>query len=258
MLRLLFICGCFGSLGLMAATEEPSPRPIRNYREAEAGDREAQLEVANYYANMYAVTGFKQHFEDALTWSRRSARQGNYSAMIMVAKLRMDGKSEDRNVQEASEWLHRLHDKSRVETGYAARLAVLYASGELGAVNQEKAYFFCLLQRMTGTTPYDMGTLFARLKRDLKPEQIARGEKEAYDWWEDRNKPAYPVGAVVSSAPGSNQKVNTEDGGPVAGSRKALATAERNRKESENRVKPLGKENKYTLRGPEDLEANKK
>ena len=258
MIRLLLICGCIGSLVLMAATEEPSPRPIRNYREAEAGDREAQYEVANYYAHMYVVTGFKQHFEDALTWSRRSARQGNYSAMIMVAKLRMDGKAEDRDVKEASEWLHRLHDKSRVETGYAPRLAVLYASGELGAVNQEKAYFFCLLQRMTGSIPDETVTLSARLKRDLKPDQIARIEKDAYDWWEERNKPAYPVGAVVNSAPGSNQKVNTEDGGPVAGSKKALATAERNRKESENRVKPLGKENKYTLRGPEDLDTNKK
>ena len=254
MLRPLLACWCLGSLALMAATEEPSPRPIRNYREAEAGNPEAQFEVAQYYSSMYFKSEFKQHFEDALTWSRRCARQGNYSGMLMVAKLRMDGKPEDREVKEASEWLHRLHDKGRIETGYAARLATLHASGELGAVNKEKAYFYCLLQRMVGTTPYHMGTLLARLKLDLSPDQIARQEKDAYDWWEDRNKPAYPLGAAVSNAPSSKQQVNTEDVGPVAGSKKAMATAERNRKESENRVKPLGKEDKYKLRGPDDLE----
>ena len=174
---------------------------------------------------------------------------------IFVARL--DGKPADRDVKEANEWLQRLHERGRVETGYAERLALLHASGELGQVDNPKAYFFCLLQRMTGSTPYEVGKLQARLKTELKPEQVAQAEKDAYDWWEDRNKPARPV--VVAGTKGEgNSGDDSKDGGPIDTSKKAQDLAAKNRQESERRIKPLGKENKYILPGADDLEKRKK
>lgn len=95
----------------------------------------------------------------------------------------------------------------RVESGYPARLALLHASGELGVVDNPKAYFFCLIQRMTGLTPHEVGKLQARLKAELKPEQVAQAEKDAYDWWEDRNKPARPVVVAGTKGEGNSEMI---------------------------------------------------
>jgi len=257
MLRLLLAFGAFPFLALAAGDPGPSPRPIPEYHEAMSGDREAQERVGRYYMEMYAKGGLKQHFEDGMGWFRKSARQGYFVAMRAIFVARLDGKPADRDVKEANEWLQRLHELGRVETGYPERLALLHASGELGVVDNPKAYFFCLLQRMTGSTPHEVGKLQARLKAELKPEQVAQAEKDAYDWWEDRNKPARPV--VVAGVKGDgNSGDDSKDGGPIDTSKKAQDLAAKNRQESERRIKPLGKESKYILPGSDDLEKRKK
>lgn len=235
----------------------PSPRPIPEYHEAMSGNREAQERVGSYYMSMYSMSGIHQHFDDGMGWFRKSARQDYFVAMSAIVRARLDGKPEDRNVAEANEWLQRLHERARVETHYAGRLALLHASGELGVVDKPKAYFFCLIQRMTGLIPNEVGKLQTRLKAELKPEQVAQAEKDAYDWWEDRNKPARPV--VVSGGKGEgNSGDDSKSDGPIDTSKKAQDLATKNRQESERRIKPLGKEGKYFLPGPDDLEKRKK
>ena len=264
MLRLLLALGAFPFLAGAAGDPGPSPRPIPEYHEALSGDREAQERVGRYYMEMYAKGGLHQHFEDGMGWFRKSARQGYFVAMCDIFVARLDGKPADRDVQEANEWLQRLHERGRVETGYAARLALLHASGELGVVDKPKAYFFCLIQRMTGLVPYEVGKLQARLKAELKPEQVAQAEKDAYDWWEDRNKPARPVVVAPGGSRGETKKEGgqkgdgTKEEGAVDTSEKAQDLATKNRQESERRIKPLGKESKYVLPGSDDLEKRKK
>jgi hypothetical protein len=260
--RLVFLCLPWAAFA--AGQPATSPAPIPNYHEAVAGDAPAQRTVGGYYLHMYAKSGIHLHFEDGLSWLRKSARQWNFEAMSDLVRARLDGKTEDRDVAEAREWLEKLHERGRVETGYAGRLALLHASGDLGAVDDRKAYFYCLLQRMTGLVPYEVGQLQARLKKSLKPAEVAQAEKEAYEWWEGRNKPAKPLvvsGRGLASQDGSDGKKTDgkkEDGGPVDASEKAADLAAKNRQENARRVKPLGKENKYTLPGVDDLEKNKK
>ncbi|MEY4402868.1 MAG: hypothetical protein RIR91_903 [Verrucomicrobiota bacterium] len=264
MFRLMLVLGVLPWVAVAAGDPGPSPAPIPGYHEAMSGDREAQERVGSYYMQMYAKSGIHLHFEDALGWFRKSARQGYYVAMSDLIRARLDGKPEDRDVPEAHEWLQRLHERARVETGYAGRLALLHASGELGAVDKPKAYFYCLIQRMTGLVPYEVGKLQARLKTELKPEQVAQAEKDAYDWWEDRNKPAKPVVGAPTKGNGKNEGEAKKDGdgssndGAVDTSEKAQALATKNRQENERRVKPLGKEGKYILPGVDDLEKRKK
>lgn len=245
-----------------ASQPAPSPTPIPNYHEAVAGEPEAQRAVGRYYLHLYAASGIHLHFEEALSWFRKAARQGNFEAMSDLVRARLDGKAEDRDVAEANEWLQKLHERGRVETGYAGRLAQLYASGELGARDDRKAYFFCLLQRMTGLLSHDVGTLQARLSKTLKSAEIAQAEKDAFDWWEDRNKPAKPVVVSVRDRGGKGEQGKKEDGskddGAVDTSEKAQELAAKNRQENERRVKPLGKEGKYILPGPDDLDKRKK
>jgi hypothetical protein len=260
---------CLPWAAFAAGQPATSPSPIPNYHEAVAGDAACQRTVGMYYLHMYAKSGIHLHFEDGLSWLRKSARQGNFEAMSDLVRGRLEGKAEDRDVAEAREWLEKLHERARVETGYAGRLALLHASGDLGAVDDRKAYFYCLLQRMTGLVPYEVGQLQARLKKSLQPAEVAQAEKDAYDWWEDRNKPAKPIvvaGRGIASQDGSDGKQGDgkkgdgkkEDGGPVDTSEKAAELAAKNRQESARRVKPLGKENKYTLPGADDLDKNKK
>lgn len=261
----MLVLGVLPWVAVAAGDPGPSPAPIPFYHEAQAGDASAQRTVGLYYMQMYAKSGIHLHFEDALGWFRKSARQGNLEGMSDLVRARLDGKREDRDVAEAYEWLQRLHDRARVETGYAGRLALLHASGELGTADKPKAYFFCLIQRMSGLVPYEVGKLQASLKAELKPEQVAQAEKDAYDWWEDRNKPAKPVVGAPSRGEGKKEGETTKkdgDGsrndGPVDTSEKAQELATKNRQENERRVKPLGKENKYILPGVDDLEKRKK
>lgn len=259
--RLLFllVAPVFASA---AATQPPSPSPIPGYHEAVAGDAACQRTVGMYYLQMYVKSGIRQHFEDGLSWLRKSARQDNYEAMSDLVRARLEGKAENRDVAEAHEWLQRLHDRGRVETGYAGRLALLYASAELGAPNDRKAYFFCLLQRMTGLVPTEVGTLQQRLRKTMSSADVAQAEKDAYDWWEDRNKPAKPIVVSARNPSGKEDGAKKDDGskddGAVDTSEKAQALAAKNRQENARRVKPLGKENKYVLPGADDLEKNKK
>jgi hypothetical protein len=247
----------FPLLAEAAGDAGPSPAPVPAYHEAMAGDAEAQERVGRYYLDLYVKSGIRLHFDDALGWFRKSARQGSFVAMGDIIRARLDGKREDRDVAEANEWLQRLHERARVETGYAGRLALLHASGELGAVDKPKAYFFCLLQRMTGLVPSEVGKLQAQLKAELKPDQVAQAEKDAYDWWEDRNKPARPV--VVTGGKGEgNSDDGTKNEGLIDTSKKAQELAAKNRQENERRIKPLGKEGKYILPGVDDLEKRKK
>ena len=261
MLRSLLVCALPWA-AWAASQPAPSPAPIPSYHEAVAGDAEAQRVVGRYYLHLYYTSGIRQHFDDALSWYRKSARQGNFEAMSDLVRARLDGKAEDRDVAEANEWLQKLHERGRVETGYAGRLALLHASDALGAPDERKAYFYCLLQRMTGVLPTEVGTLQTRLRKTLKPAEIAQAEKDAYDWWEDRNKPARPVATARSSAGASKDGEKSGDGakddGAVDTSDKALALATKNRQENERRVKPLGKEGKYILPGVDDLEKRKK
>jgi len=259
MFRLFLAIGVFPWVAMAAGNPGPSPTPVPSYHEAVAGDAEAQERVGRYYLDLYGKSGIRLHFEDALGWFRKSARQGSYVAMGDIIRARLDGKREDRDIAEANEWLQRLHERARVETGYAGRLALLHASGELGAVDKSKAYFFCLLQRMTGLVPNEVGKLQAHLKTELKPEQVAQAEKDAYDWWEDRNKPARPVVAPPGGSRGeTKQECGAKEAGAVDTSDKALESAAKNRQENERRVKPLGKEGKYVLPGVDDLERRKK
>ena len=258
MFRLMLVLGVLPWVAVAAGDPGPSPAPIPGYHEAMSGDREAQERVGLYYMQMYAKSGIHLHFEDALGWFRKSARQGYYVAMSDLIRARLDGKREDRDVAEAHEWLQRLHERGRVETGYAGRLALLHASGELGAVDKPKAYFFCLIQRMTGLTPPEVGKLQAALKAELKPEQVAQAEKDAYDWWEDRNKPAKPIVGTSTKGDGKQEGGAAQDNGAIDTSEKAQALAAKNRQESERRVKPLGKEGKYILPGVDDLEKRRK
>lgn len=257
-------CLCLPWVAFAAGQPATSPSPIPNYHEAVAGDAACQHSVGLYYLHLYASSGIHLHFEDALSWFRKSARQGNFEAMAALVRARLDGKPEDRDVAEAREWLEKLHDRARVETGYAGRLALLHASDAFGPPDDRKAYFFCLLQRMTGLVPYEVGQLQARLKKTLKPTEIAQAEKDAYDWWEDRNKPARPIlvagrgNANLDNSDGKKGDGKKEDGGPVDTSEKAQELAAKNRQENARRVKPLGKESKYTLPGSDDLEKNKK
>lgn len=241
----------------------PAPPPIPNYHEAVLGDAAAQRTVGQYYLHLYAKSDIRRHFEDGLSWLRKAARQDNYEAMADLVRARLDGKPDDRDPAEAREWLQRLHERGRVETGYAGRLARLHASDAFGAPDERKAYFYCLLQRMTGLMPHDVGQLQVRLKKSLRPEEIAQAEKDAYDWWEDRNKPAKPVAVAGRGRSGADEADDPKgDGkredGAVDTSEKAQALAAKNRQESARRVKPLGKENKYVLPGADDLEKSKK
>jgi hypothetical protein len=256
MFRLCLALGVFPLLTVAAGDSGPAPTPIPEYHEAMAGNREAQERVGRYYLEMYAKGGIHLHFEDGMGWFRKSARQGYYVAMSDIIRARLDGKPEDRDVAEAHEWLQRLHERGRVETGYAGRLALLHASGELGTVDKPKAYFFCLLQRMTGLVPNEVGKLQAQLKAELKPAQVAQAEKDAYDWWDERNKPAIPV--VSGGKVEGNSGDDSRNDGPIDTSKKAQDLATKNRQESERRIKPLGKEGKYILPGVDDLEKRKK
>lgn len=259
MFRLFLALGAFPVVTVAAGNPGPSPTPVPTYHEAMAGDAEAQERVGRYYLDLYYKSGIRLHFDDALGWFRKSARQGSFVAMGDIIRARLDGKREDRDVAEANEWLQRLHERARVETGYAGRLALLHASGELGAVDKSKAYFFCLLQRMTGLVPNEVGKLQAQLKAELKPEQVAQAEKEAYDWWEERNKPTRPVAATPGGARGeSKPEGGSKEAGAVDTSDKALELAAKNRQENERRIKPLGTEGKYILPGVDDLEKRKK
>lgn len=262
MIRSLLLCALPWTVWA-ASHPAPSPTPIPSYHEAVAGDAEAQRAVGRYYLHLYVSSGIKQHFEDGLSWLRKSARQSHFEAMSDLVRARLDCKVEDRDVAEAHEWLQRLHERGRVETGYAGRLAQLYASDALGAPDDRKAYFFCLLQRMTGLLSHDVGTLQARLRKTLKPAEIAQAEKDAYDWWEDRNKPAKPVVVPGRSSGGAKKDGDksgdgAKDDGAVDTSEKAQELAAKNRQENERRVKPLGKEGKYILPGVDDLEKRKK
>ena len=116
----------------------------RHFREAEAGDVLAQVELGDRYRK-------REDWERAFGWYRRAAEQGNAFAMYRLAFLYYHGKGVPKNDRRAFEWMHQSAREG--EPGAQYNLGVFFLWGVGTPV--ERALGLRWLERAAGSGDHD-------------------------------------------------------------------------------------------------------
>jgi TPR repeat protein len=166
---LSLVCACFIAWGA-----EPDIGQLR--KKAEAGDAEAQYNLAGMYAKGWGVP---QDDKEAVKWLRLAADQGGSDAQFGLGMSYAYGNGVPRDDKEAVKWLRKAADQ-----GYAlaqSSLGVMYCYGKGVPQDYVQSYAWYNLAGANGYA--DAKLLKADLAKKMTPDQIARAQelsKELY------------------------------------------------------------------------------
>ena len=199
---------------------------------AKAGNKQVAPTLALAY---YSGFGVKPNFVEAAKWARTGAEQGSAVAQELLGKLYLLGHGVTKDNAEALKWIRKAAEKGFSEGQYD--LGVMYYQGQGVPVNYPEAHkmftkaaeqwhriaqlnlcvmhykglgvprdlvvasMWCILAAGPGNEP---GRKYLEeLKKEMKSDQVAEGERRALQWAKDRLGPQtnQVTATIVSIAP---------------------------------------------------------
>jgi len=143
------------------------------YRQAaDQGHAGAQAALGELYE---AGQGVPCDEAEAARWYRRAAEQGHVGGQYSLAVLHVMGKGVPRDLAEAVKWYRRAADQGNSLAQY--NLGMRYSEGDGVAQDLIEAYAWLSLANAQGLE--DAAKAFGELKRRMKREQIAEGQRRA-------------------------------------------------------------------------------
>ena len=156
-------------------------------RAADKGHVEAQMSIARIYLA-------EQQYPEALAWYEKAARQGNALAINNLAYIYEEGLGVEQNQAKAHELY--LESANLGLTKAMLKMADMYRAGQLGEVDNIKAYVWCArsLRYVEQEWPEVRSRskqCIVNLQNELSSEEIVQAEQEAGTWL-----PGHRIGQV--------------------------------------------------------------
>ena len=149
---------------------------------ADAGNADAQVNIGVLHAN---GEGVPQSYAEALTWYRKAADQGDVFALNNLGLMYMRGQGITASDRMAVQLYRQAADRNFAPAQF--NLATMYAQGRGIEKDKAEAYKWLTLA-MAAYQPGDEAKrddaedLRANLAKDMRPAEVAEGERRAKDW----------------------------------------------------------------------------
>jgi len=142
-------------------------------KKAEAGDANAQNDLASCYYNGKGVT---QDDKEAVKWWTRGAEQGNARAQYRLGLCYLRGEGLAKDEKEAVKWFAKSVEKGNATAQY--NLALCYANGQGVGKDEKEAvkWFAKSAEQGNATAQYNLGVCYAN------GQGVGKDEKEAVKW----------------------------------------------------------------------------
>lgn len=163
-----------------AQVEEPLAAIGKLLADAERGDVNAQVQLANEYMKKDGL--FKPDPVQAAQWYRKAAEQGHPQAQLMLGMMLKEGVGVAQNRSEAAEWLRKAaeqgHPMAQLELGRA------YQSGTGVKQDAVEAYKWLHIAATRARGAHQEPAERARgdIAKKMTREQILAAEQQAAEW----------------------------------------------------------------------------
>ncbi|WP_137935780.1 Sel1-like repeat-containing protein kinase family protein [Chitinivorax sp. B] len=147
----------------------PTEDPLQGLKQrAEAGDAQAQLDLATAYRNGKEIAS---NLGEAVTWYRKAAEQNLAEAQATLGFLYMTGKGVERNDEQAASWHRKAAELGNAMGQYNLGLMYLHGRGGL-AQNNVKSFTWLSIaaQGGNGAARSQLSTLEAQLSKEEQQE----------------------------------------------------------------------------------------
>ncbi len=180
---------------------------------AEAGDAEAQYELADCY---FHSMGVNNDFAKAMEWAKKSSEQGFSLGSELVGRMYLYGYGVEKNEATANQWFKLAYEQARplAEAGDARAqytLNILYKSGRSVQKNMDEAFKWLTKSASLGyyRAQYSLGV------RYNNGEGVAQNEQLAVEWYRKAAEQGFPFAQFILA--------NKYDGGTGVAQNKKLA-----------------------------------
>jgi TPR repeat protein len=143
---------------------------------AEQGCSQPLVYLGHMY---YKGQGVQKNHEKAIKWYKEAAKRGDAVAQYSLANGYMEGKGVPQNYNNALEWYEKAAEQGHPEANLV--LGDIYFKGRIVPQNQIKSY--SLLNIAAALENQDAKHKLSNLEKKMKPEQIAKGQKQAEILW---------------------------------------------------------------------------